>query len=1445
MTLLNALPHILADEEYLISEPHYEIGKSIHADRFYYAKKYFQSTDNSNTVALSLSQRILSQFKHLENHTFVGYGNFSALFLSKLVEKIKLDRPEIKHLNYALIEKDKDDFSFSYNQGLNGQIIVVMPITRTAERYFKLRDFISKNYPDKEVSSTFFIVFLILEESVYKSLKGGLNNVDFNTLGDINTKNFYQTFKWQTLNESEVFFSSEEDLTGANKAIYLDCYPSKLYLVENCPLCFPETFGKNSSDKSYREERTLILTPPNHDTLNTIFGLPPFAEKKGDDEKRRRFHEVFEKRTKEPIHLYGHIKVHGESYLNFIQRDIFYLNNKLDIIDFFKNKLNDFQEKISNQHFVIITPGHFKSSGFLEDLIASGAFGDNQVSIIPYDPFREYLENFIIQYYNLIKKATKLIYFDDVVAGGKTFKLISDFLKNARNELGKNNEVLDVGFDFVLTLIDRSTNYNKEEIKRKLATVHNPTATGLFIAYFKLNVPQIDPTHIGSPIKELHDSLVEIFKVSHLDALKLFTTKEIFKGAPKKISTIIKQYKKEDNLRYFPFIEDVPTYLYYKDRYNFEQRNLIKLHLFHKISAWIANEGKFGQFELVRLIKDLTARISLNFFFNITSLEEDDASRKEEIEIDIIGETIIKILSRPPFQDYKDIHDVVLNYNNDELYQILEKIYALHQTGIQGTDAKMLSKRRRIIFDHFRRFKTLIKRSIELNSNFIISNYFLRRVKDVFINEEWVLKFYENKVGELNPNEDYEKRIILNYDYQRDQLIKFKYFLLHGYKQLIFKNPARSIILEKLLNSDNLQPKGLSNLSGDDTATLNKIITDSYYQLWRILKSENIYLINALQQYQIHKNEFVESVLKSEYLPPAGKIIEWRTILSILRALLSNNNPAETHSFLMELDKDETFKFDITEIFKNHHLKSIEKSEQIKESIIKTWFFYRYFQSARLEDDFTRQVRAFLSESKVEWKIDRNNQIISSVLSMLYTVVLLNNKQNTTHSRRTNPYEEDSFVHEIKKLLAATTSIMGTDLEYAFFIEYKERNNGSENIADNVFTIVSKETTEDRNISLNHKGLIYNMLYGLEDYKNGNVQTFIAIAKSDKGEILSLKDDYYSVASPDIDSFGEHNGLNEQKIVVKDALEHDYLNGNVGLKLIERSNMILLFRLADIKTNYIDTGNIKGQAVLALCSTKPATPKSFFEFASVEKMRLLLLIKEEMLAYLQKHFESDAFIAVLEDHAIFEFMGQLDHGLGHYRTALTAYELITREILDKGEEITPEEFIIVSKNAAKMTLVVNAIIGQINAGRRIDKGIMTVNVEDFRSHINMILEDDFLGNNQLDMRKIKIDTKFPNKIYKCLYEVVIPELVINMKKHSPLKSEGNPFIQIYFDIDTSTFTFKNKRRNTNNSLKKKLNGGITMCSGIVEKLGLLPLKAQPDSTGEYFEVTLNLNANDN
>lgn len=1333
---------------YKLVDTHFENGKNLHSNQYYFAKRYFQNTENCKNIATLFVDK-LDALEFDDSTTLVGFRNYTALLLSQVITISG-------KYNYAIIEQGngegaKDDFFWQHLPSLNKNLVIVIPITCTCSTFIKLRKWLLKEFTRTgntwcKVNDNFINVFLILEKSL-EHREDQQINIPLEKENNKKVFDIYSSFNWNTITDiqtNQIIFNNKSSVSfTANPLIRLY---SEIYLPESCPFCFPEV-------KKNEKERPLFPTHDNYETPNLIFGFPNFSKTSTQQD----FFKTFIENDKPwNIQLYGHIEVNKNNYIHYIRGNAFYEKNRHDILHSFELELSKYIDK-SVSKIIFITSENKHNSSFLEDVTLIKSLSAVSVTILRFEPTNEFVDNFISLYSKVInEKNTLLIYFQEVISSGTTLKLISDYIKHTRID----DEIIGrPGFDLVFTLVDRTLQYTRNEIIKKIFSVRISNPGQRFISFFKLNVPIFSASHLGNPLKARIGYLNGMVKQCHLDSLKMKVIDELEKHAadslPEKIDT---KDLESHRPSFFPFgnIEikyDLEICQIYQPYFDRERVNLLKLYLAHEINTLLSSD-EFQTFNFedkyknrkFRFIEDLIERVRTtcssqleNYFIN--SKFKNSKRRDTKIENEIIHDNIVKLLTRHPFVYYKIIYESVFDYclyMLDNLHTEIEKV------GIQK-------------FGIFRRLKFYIRRSIDLNSNFIISSRFLKCIKEQYNKQnidkiidsyEQIISRLRGKLGNKEIDEDYFALALGNVVYKRNQVSSYFLWLLYCFKELVYKNPYRSIRLEGLINSPELLPGPIVSPNNSEEE-MEGLLHSPYYHLTGMIKAENVYLLHELKD--LHKGNY------------------------------------EDNYFVKRSD------------YKEYYFTGNQKNDPIIINAQKLLGQSRY--------------QNIQNKHKRRKKI---NEIKDAISAMLRCTNILEEK-----SKKSYQTEENEFTHEINEILDRVVKIVSAginnhNLKCGFFIEYRRRTGRTIN-TDNIYSLISGQTIDDSEIKLRKDGLVYNLLYGLKD-KNRAEQSLLFAVKMYNDKIVSFDNDYYSASLDETLSF--------EALYNNDCFDVDT---GTGLKLLTEANMILAIRLSKLKhINLNRRYRLFGQAVILITSDQIGSTDNFLDFMSNEKVRLLQIVKDDLLDYLEKQFSNDAFIEVLENKKRALYQKHLRHGLSDYLK--WQKELMTR-ILNKVK---------IRESEAIFNIVTDAIRGQLLATKKEDIFKKEKYTRDkILDVIGMMFANDLLGKIEIPYNQLRIEyfdfdfLELPISVYT----IIIPELIINMKKYCPRTNAKG--LSIEFTKTTNEFHFKNYINQDFEKLVEKGSGqGLKMCNDILRNLGWEVLS--PQSNDFVHQVTLKI-----
>jgi hypothetical protein len=540
--------------------------------------------------------------------------------------------------------------------------------------------------------------------------------------------------------------------------------------AHTCAFCYPELSKDESSQKLILERylypinrstatQNLIMGWPNYGLQLNLAGEQDFNEcfKFNDNNEEVPAAIIFSNILPNKLNP----RIH---YLQYVLADIFYSNNRNKILTFFNQNL---KPHFQGKEVVIITTEREYSTTIIEDIFLGEEFKDIKHKVITYQPFLEHIDNFEYLYKDYISDALGkklIVFYSDVIFNGSDFKEINTFLRKINSR----------GFDLIFCIIDRTTPLSRQRI---LIRLDEKGRENLFYSYFKLNVP-LERGHIlSNPIFAREQILRNELEDCHLDGLKIYLINKIKKCRPTTKEDVFSSFKNNDWIK-----------------------SLIKLNIHHNLNTEFAtavesqrqtNNEVDPQIFLSLLLEDKLSVFSDAFF-------QEKKTWKQEYE-DFYKDCFIKTLCRSPFSFYEKVYSFMFSHIIKELEIITGSTEPI------DCIAKL------------RRLKFFVRRSVELNSNYIISKKFILYLRDLF---------YQT-----------EKNIL--YNHKEEEVGTFKYFLLNCYKELIKKDINRSLRIEVIINKEiNLRPGSF------DSSIAKDLLDDKYWGFLRLLKVENIDIIS-------------------------------------------------------------------------------------------------------------------------------------------------------------------------------------------------------------------------------------------------------------------------------------------------------------------------------------------------------------------------------------------------------------------------------------------------------------------------------------------------------------------------------------------------------------------------------------------------------------------------
>jgi hypothetical protein len=198
-------------------------------------------------------------------------------------------------------------------------------------------------------------------------------------------------------------------------------------------------------------------------------------------------------------------------------------------------------------------------------------------------------------------------------------------------------------------------------------------------------------------------------------------------------------------------------------------------------------------------------------YFNSKYLSE---YKLEQIELKA---TVIKVLSEPPFVYHKNIKETVFRW-------ILKDLHFSIKSGLNQILADLTKNSKKL---HY--IRLLIKKASQLNSNYIISRYFILNALKIIENEVNISKEIEpTKEKAVYSNNDSDLFTFpKDYFQELNKFLNFRLFLLACFKEALHNNESKAIELEGILSSINTE----------------EITNDSCARFLETLKLENTCII--------------------------------------------------------------------------------------------------------------------------------------------------------------------------------------------------------------------------------------------------------------------------------------------------------------------------------------------------------------------------------------------------------------------------------------------------------------------------------------------------------------------------------------------------------------------------------------------------------------------------
>jgi hypothetical protein len=1066
-----------------LEEVHFKAGSKVHLKHFLFANRLLELNSEVEKIAQKLALEISALFQkdqRLQNSvvTLVGYQLYTELLLSITQTLLKKENIDVR-FKVISDEREKDSL-YEHDRIDEGYILLIVPFGTTLQHIFEIKKQVEKDLITRqeaggqgktaEVLEKAIVLFLITD-----GLIGDFSNVVNNGKHFVNTR-----FKWETgeQNSTEQVFDIQNrtiniiDNSGVNygrkqtaKIKYLYFFESRIYDASDCKLCIPD-------DAIF--EQPLLTFDEKTRLPNISFGYPEMINKADNPELD----------LESGLFINGHTTWNETCFLHWIDDKEFYDSNDVEINEWISEISKAGLSNLDPEKVVIFSTGKTTKSDFLGQV--NSRLFSNKANVIEYNIHENLLENFSIFYRNVLEDSKNKFFFycEDIMDSESNFMEFEYFLSHSiQNDKNQRSHEKRSVFTGVFAMVNRMSKDSEIELNRHI--------NNEFFYFYKLNLLPLRHPSLGCPLCNkitLYDDLIHASMLDYLKGYfsekkskivkKSFTEKKQERGKgylEKNYSRFIKERNifKSNPVKLDPaeFEKQLQVFTTFKD-IGFDEK-LLYVVITHRLFEILcddnnplihqlkSSERPLAQDFVKQLFQDISGKVLTTQ--QIKTLYAKVNGDDKKILTEKIEKIIIKLIAFPPFSLYRRLKEFVLTYTIMQLEANINSMGKNHYS-----------------FERLLTLKFYLNRSVLLSSNYLLRQKTLGNIKNIFddgnsdkrngANKPTVkdlVKSYEERLEivkkmQVEPTEnlpteengssnrsEFLKSLEKNLVYRISRIQNFNYFIVSLIKQLIDRNAANSLILEKSLSGF------FSNYRIDSETNMpdfEKLGDNDFFYLWRILKLENVYILTSFFNTLMNVDE--------KFGP------EWNAqIKQIDREVHSQNDNIHYNEFYKVFRQkhlaDENYEQEILAGFLNLSGNGDATQEKVK-SLAHTFLLKFFLERVFLNSAYIQSEKT--AKMGLEQKI---NFILEQILIIL-------------------GFDKD---HSSVSAFVIAKKING---------ESYEKKNIYSQVADghNSFTI--KEN-----------GIIYNMLNGLSQQKSSSPQTFIeALKNTDKWQ--AIRDTYFS-----------------------------------------------------------------------------------------------------------------------------------------------------------------------------------------------------------------------------------------------------------------------------------------------------------------------------------------------
>ncbi|BBE20451.1 reticulocyte binding protein 2 homolog a [Aquipluma nitroreducens] len=1371
---------------YKIANTHFRLGSKIHIRDFYYAKRMFQNSFFTIPLSYLLSNIIYDLIKGKDEITIIGYEDYSNFLTSStrnmLEKKIKESKLKIT-VNHNTIDKDgklsKDVASIKRN------IVIIVPIVSSFSTSVKINNQLVEIFESNNLyrhKNNFTIipptlnVILVGHKSLTTECHETFEEIaskDIESIKEGDTIELYNIYKDELLKGGYNWHSIDK----TNKVVRVETFNADNQLIkqkyfipvytewnnaDNCALCY---------SPDITNEKCLIETGKASISPTLIFGYP---RTKSPNKFGRQILNL-----KQSL-LYGNLTRGNSKYLYFTPTGRIVKNNDEQIIIWLKTLKDTVfnSELLQYKKVVLVSPVTGSKSNFI-DLVNEYVF-EYTANCLSISLEEDYIENAESLYADGLHQADIVIFVDDVLATVNSFLETNYIVKFIRNKINT-----DKGIDYCIALINRMSFDCEDNLLLKLPKGILPFVKqeDRLYYYTKINNPSIEEPNNEFPLTKEMKRYQYLASTSSLDSTKVLFLNKINKLKPVNIGynvpNNIKDYIIHNNKKLFQLlvlnqfyrlfeIEQVITTVNGNTKYIYE----------YDIDNYFKKDTK----ALIRLEKKILKELA-------SDIVHQDIIEKYSHNLKYI---ILKITCSTPLIYYQEIRDSSFHWIIGELEVLREEINKLNSENINS----LFSVNTDSYFSKFQKLKFLLKRSVQLKSNYIIHPEFFKSFKKI-INLIYAEKENLEKTCSNN-NKSIIKELIRLYD-------STKYI------------PGKVLVYDYILELKHL----ISNKEFDN-------YTDNIS--YSSLKEESKKYIkpSLYEDYDENKSQFDKRFSELKQLDKFGYISPKKLIYQMIALIQELINDHETKAIKLEKNI-KIFDYDPNDNGNgnfNHYLRLLKLENT---AIIER--FWEYFKIRETANNLKPiEIKKF---SKTLCKYENDPKYIVIIKELEAECKDSFDKFIELQSRlinwsRREIINKDDIKSQVKIILSFITNIVGPEAELAL-------------LTVNYSNLIEPDETQ---------------LYTFESFKRKKKKDQLPLLLNSKEKLkksLTAKMFNVKVDNNDDEFLSNLEILKNQSGIQirKDIFESSIVEGfSEIIELSSRKEYSLLaIRITDLTSSeaqYLDP-LLYTQAVLTIVLNKG---KRLDE----NKLRLLLLLRKLLSDFIKTEISNNTFLELLNTKARDEYQSDLKHGLREHLTNLgdileDIKESILERIIASGTPLDDQlrKEIINEKSSFEeiFDLIRQIISGQIGAYdlSKDDTKIKEVSFIDFKKFIKLLFESKYIGLSGpifINDDDIKFLDSPYIQIPEIIFNIVIPELVINIKNHS-LPEDRN----IRIEFEDNKLSFRNRvdinDRGTKNGLNmcKKIFNGLSNFVSLLDPIidednnFIIIIKIEDNDANEY------------